>query len=219
MCYALPVTETSHESLADLRFSDLLRAVASKTPSPGGGAVAAAVGALGAALGSMVVAYSVGRKSLAAHTPELESAAIQLTRARELLLLLAEADAAAYSRLNALQKLPENDPKRIAEWSQAVEGALGAPNSMLAACGDLLRLLCKLGPITNPYLKSDLAIAALLTEACARAAAWNVRINLPLVSTDGERMRLDAETDRLVADAVLRAAAIERACAQDAARS
>ncbi|MBX3317427.1 MAG: cyclodeaminase/cyclohydrolase family protein [Phycisphaeraceae bacterium] len=213
------MSETSHESLAELRFSDLLRAVASKTPSPGGGAVAAAVGALGAALGSMVVAYSAGKKSLAAHVPELESAAIQLTRARELLLLLAEADAAAYSRLNALQKLPENHPQRIAEWSQAVEGALGAPNSMLAACGDVLRLMGRLGPITNPYLKSDLAIAALLTEACARAAAWNVRINLPLVSTESERRRLDAETNRLVAEAVLRAAAIERACTPEPTRS
>lgn len=199
-------------SFAAIPFDELLASIGAKTPTPGGGAVASAVGALGAALGSMVVAYSVGKKSLIAHQGELEASVAQLARARELLLLLADADVAAYSTLNALQKLPETDPTRVAGWAGAVAGALHAPRAMLATANDLLRLLEKLQPITNAWLKSDLAIAAVLGEACARSAAWNVKINLPLVLDEGERTRLESETDRAVADARARAGAIERAC-------
>lgn len=199
-------------AFAAIPFDELLASIGAKTPTPGGGAVASAVGALGAALGSMVVAYSVGKKSLAAHQPELEQAIGQLARARELLLLLADADVAAYGTLNTLQKLPETDPARVKGWADAVAGALHAPSAMLAAANDLLRLFEKLRPITNEWLKSDLAIAAVLAEACARAAAWNVKINLPLVSDTVERARIESETDRAVADARTRCAAIERAC-------
>lgn len=217
-CYALFVTNPSQtqpapNSFAAIPFEGLLASIASKTPTPGGGAVASAVGALGSALGSMVVAYSVGKKSLAPHQDELEAAVLHLARARELLLLLADADVAAYGELNALQKLPETDPKRVAGWAAAVEGALAAPSAMLAAANDLLRLLERLRPITNEWLKSDLAIAAVLGEACARSAAWNVRINLPLVTDSAERDRLRGETDRAVGDASARAASIEAACA------
>jgi formiminotetrahydrofolate cyclodeaminase len=216
-CYALIVTNPKQPGpdtspFTALPFERFLDAIGSKTPTPGGGAVASAVGAIGAALGSMVVAYSVEKKSLAAHRPELEAAVVQLARAREVLLLLADADMAAYGALNVLQKLPETDPARVKGWADAVAGALHAPSSMLAAANDLLRLFEKLRPITNEWLKSDLAIAAVLAEACARAAAWNVKINLPLVSEADKRARIESETDRAVADARTRCAAIERAC-------
>lgn len=161
----------------------------------------------------MVVAYSVGKKSLAAHQPALEEGAAQLERARVVLIKLAIADMEAYGTLNALQKLPEGDAKRTAGWASAVAGAIGAPSAMLAASNDLLRLLERLRPITNEWLKSDLAIAAVLAEACARSAAWNVRINLPLLSENAERERVAGETDRAVGDARARAASIEAACA------
>lgn len=202
----------SNPSFAEQTFSDFLASIGAKTPTPGGGAVASAVGALGAALGSMVVSYSAGKKSLAAHQPAIEAGAAQLERARVVLIKLAIADMEAYGALNALQKLPDSDPKRSGAWAGAVAAAVGAPNAMLAAANDLLRLLEKLRPITNEWLKSDLAIAAVLAEACARSAAWNVRINLPLIADDGERARLATGTDRAVADASARCEAIELAC-------
>ncbi len=194
---------------------DLLAAIASKTPAPGGGAVASAVGALGAALGSMVVSYSVGKKSLAPHEPALRDAARRLETSRSLLLALADEDASAFALLTELRGMPEDDAKRVEQEPIARAAVVQAPRSVLAASLDLLRLLETLAPITNRYLRSDLAIAAVLAEATARAAAWNVRINLPMVGDDGQRAGLEAETARMVADARARADGVEVACARE----
>lgn len=198
---------------ADASFGDLLAQIAARTPAPGGGAVASAVGALGAALGSMVVAYSVGKKSLAAHQAELERSAAQLERARTLMLELAASDMRAYALLNELQRLPEDDARRIAEWDAAALACVQTPRALVALAMDLLRLCESLVPITNVHLRSDLAIAAVLAEACARSGAWNVRINLSLVKSPEERGTLEAEIASALADASARCKAIEVACA------
>ncbi len=201
------------DTTATQSFGGLLESVAAKTPAPGGGAVASAVGALGAALGSMVVAYSVGKKSLAEHRGALEDAAGRLDNARTILLALAGEDAAAFALLTQLRALPGSDPRRIEQEPIARAAVVQAPRSVLAASIDLLRLLESLAPITNRHLRSDLAIAAVLGEATARSAAWNVAVNLPLVDDAGERGALESETARMVADARARAARVEAACA------
>src|SRR4051812_31791558 len=154
-------------------FDQFLASVAAKTPAPGGGAVASAVGALAAALAQMVVSYSVGKKALVEHEPRLKEAAAILERARGLLLELAEEDAAAYGTVNELQKLAADDPRR-AGLGAANSASVQVPLAVMAACVDLLRLFETLGPITNKQLRSDLAIAAILAEAAARASRWDV---------------------------------------------
>ncbi len=198
--------------LESMTVGGLLRELSDKTPTPGGGAIAPVVGALGAALAGMVLSYSIGKKSLAEHEPMLIGAGERLGRARTLLLLLAQEDAEAYARLNELMKLAKDDARRIKEMPDAVEGAIGAPRASLAACTDLLRLLETLVGTTNRYLKSDLAIAAALADAGARAAAWNVEINLPLIEDESRRDSLQGELGTALADAKARCASIESAC-------
>jgi formiminotetrahydrofolate cyclodeaminase len=183
-----------------------------KTPSPGGGAVASIVGALAASLGNMVLAYSVGSKKLAKHRSTLEEAQSKLSRARGVLLQLADEDAAAYAHLNATQRLPEDDPRRADELPAAALAATQAPLSVLATCADVLRLLESLVPITNRYLASDLAMAAILADAAACGAHWNVRVNLPLLEELGLHAGIAEEADALRADAGPRRARIEQGC-------
>ncbi|QOI99573.1 MAG: cyclodeaminase/cyclohydrolase family protein [Phycisphaeraceae bacterium] len=159
-----------------MSFHEWLGAVAAKSPTPGGGAVASAVGALSASLAGMVVAYSVGKKSLAAHQDALADAARTLERARALMLALADEDARAYGTVNTLSRLPEGDPGR-AGLASAMEAAVRAPMATIAASVDLLRLMLRLAPITNTHLHSDLGIAADLALASARSSLWNVRVN------------------------------------------
>src|SRR5690606_17991592 len=158
-----------------------LEALGARTPTPGGGAVASLVGAVSAALGRMVLAYSVGRKTPDEERAELERAAAALERASGLLLELAEEDAAAYGLVSELMKLPEGDERRAREYAAAVAAAVQAPLATCAACCDLLRLLESLAGRTNRRLDSDLAIAAILAEAGAKAGGWNVRVNLPML--------------------------------------
>jgi len=159
--------------LPSLTLGGLLAAIAAKTPAPGGGAVASITGALA----QMVLSYSLGKKSLAPHEAELAQAMHVLGNARGLLLGLADEDAAAYGAVNELGRLPETDPRRIAEYPLAVEASVQVPLATAAACVDLLRLFARLAGITNRQLRSDLAIAAILCDAAVRASRWNVLVN------------------------------------------
>ena len=199
-------------SLRSLPLGEFLDSISAKTPAPGGGAVASATGALAASLGQMVVSFSLGKKSLAAHEPALSRAAAVLARTSTLLLELAEEDAAAYTLVNQLSKLPESDPRRIKEWPAAVAAAVNVPRAVVGACCDLLRLLESLHPITNPHLRSDLAIAAILAESAARGAWWNVKVNLPLLPTPEARITLEQELQSLLQDAHVRTQRLEHAC-------
>lgn len=167
--------------LQDLQFGALLDQIAAKSPAPGGGAVAAAAGALAAALAQMAVNYSLGRKDLAAHQPALEAALPTLERARWLLLTLASEDITAYEALNAAMKQPKDNPDRAESIATAALAATEPPLALIAACADLLRLFVSLNDKTNPHLRSDLAIAAVLAEAAARASRWNVVVNTALL--------------------------------------
>jgi formiminotetrahydrofolate cyclodeaminase len=206
-------TPAAPETLA---FSDLLDAVAAKSPAPGGGFVASAVGALAAALGQMVLAYSLGRKSLAEHESHNAEVDRRLLQTRLLLLQLAKEDAAAYEIVNELQRLPEDDARRAKELPGAAMAATQIPLAVAAACTDLLRLCESLTGTTNPWLRSDLAIAAVLAEAGARACRWNVAINLSLLDDCGVaepvRERLLPDLDKSLIDARQRLVRIEDAC-------
>jgi formiminotetrahydrofolate cyclodeaminase len=199
-------------SLGETRFSDFLEQVAAKTPTPGGGAVASAVGAIAAALAGMVVSYSLGKKSLAAHQDALAQAAATLSKARTVMLQLAEEDAASYRVVNELMKLPETDARRRVEWDSAVAAAVQAPMAVAAAATDLLRHFVALAPITNRMLRSDLAIAAVLAEATVRAALWNVEINASLLADRAETMN---RARRLVESGRELLGRVEEVCGQE----
>jgi methenyltetrahydrofolate cyclohydrolase len=199
-------------SFADLSVRDFLSQTAAKQPTPGGGAVAGVCGALAAALAQMVVSYSLGKKNLAEHQPMLADAAKRLERARVMLLELADEDAAAYGLVNELMKLPESDARRVAELPAAQRASIAVPMSVGACATDVLRLMRELLGKSNAHLRSDLAIAAVLAEATARAAAWNVQINLGAIVDGGERERTWAAAKESVALAKGLAGEIEAAC-------
>ena len=86
-----------------MKLSDFLEKVAAKTPTPGGGSVSAAVGAMGAALGVMTARYSE------APDPERE-----LDQLKNEFLALVDSDAEAYGQVNSAMALPKDsdDTKR-----------------------------------------------------------------------------------------------------------
>ncbi len=194
-----PASTPAPESAPALTFEAYLASIAAKTPTPGGGAVASAVGALSAALAGMVVSYSVGKKSLAAHEPWLSDVQKRLARARAVMLTLAKEDEAAYGLVNTLMKLPAGDARREQEMPGAVRAAVQVPTAVIAASVDLLRLYVELAQRSNAMLRSDLGIAAELALATARSSLWNVRINagsLPLAEQPPVLATCDALIDQ-----------------------
>ncbi len=179
------------DEFKDRTFGDLLEAIAARTPAPGGGAVAALVAAMAAALARMVVRYGQADPASLRVLEDLGAAAVRL----------ADDDAAAFTRLSGLFKLDRADQVRLAQWPGAVAAAIAAPQGVMDASLDILRLLERLSASANPRLAGDLAIAAILAQAAAEAAALNVRANLPLLADRAEADRLAEQTDELLEEA------------------
>lgn len=199
------------ESFSDLTLKCFIDRVAAKTPAPGGGAVASAVGAIASALANMVVSYSLGKKNLAEHDALHQSAALRLARASSIMMTLADEDAAAYSLVNELSKLAEDDPRRRVQYPEALLTAAQIPLAVAAASVDVLRLLHELADKTNRYLRSDLAIAAVLADATARSSKWNVMINVPGLPAE-DAARIQAELKHLLSESERLSREVENRC-------
>jgi formiminotetrahydrofolate cyclodeaminase len=199
-------------NLAEIPLGQLLEQIGAKVPVPGGGVVACSAAAMAAALAQMVVAYSLGKKNLLDHQPRLEGAIKRLENARKLFLQLAEEDAIAYALVNELGKLPESDERRKKEYEPAIKACIQVPQATMAACCDVLRLCEELAPITNRYLHSDLAIAAVLADGACRASIWNVRVNAALLPDHPGRSDLVEKASKLAEECSKRRETVEKAC-------
>ena len=169
-----------------------LDAAAAKQPAPGGGSVTALAGALAASMGEMVVNYSVGKKSLSQHEPDLKQALAELNRARGLLLRLMAEDQAAYETLTAIRKLPETAADRQSQFEVALLACIRAPQTMGATALAVLELSDRIADKVNHYLLSDLAVCAELAMATLRCAVYNVRVNLGDLTDPEDRRKIEA---------------------------
>jgi glutamate formiminotransferase / formiminotetrahydrofolate cyclodeaminase len=162
--------------------SGFVSAVASSSPTPGGGSVVALVGALGAALAQMVAGLTAGRKKYAAVDAEMREIALAAAALGNTLSALVERDARAYGAVADAYKLPKEPQAAAATRSEAIAAALlGAaevPLETARACAKVAELAAALAQRGNTNAVSDAGVAALLAEAACRGAAYNVRINV-----------------------------------------
>jgi len=157
--------------LRSITLGEYLERLAAAVPVPGGGAVAGVTLAQANALGSMVVGYAIGKPKFAAHDAVHRSAHAAFEAGRARAIALAEDDARAYAALNALWRLPKDDPGR-AGFASAVLAAIAAPEATVVLAHDTVGELAKLCGTTSPSLASDLRIALDLAAAAALAAQF-----------------------------------------------
>ncbi len=205
------MTTESTPNLAAQTVGGFLESLSAKAPTPGGGAAAAITGATACATAGMVLSYSIDKKSLAEHRGFNQDAKARLDELGAMFLQLAEDDAAGYGVLNTMWKLDKDHPDRVAGWDAAVAGAIEPPRVMLSRAVELLELCNELIATTNRQLKSDLGVAAVLGQAAARSAAWNIRINIPLLPEPSHAGWNEA-VDRMLAMASELCETIEKGC-------
>lgn len=186
-----------------LPVAEFLDRLSDRTPTPGGGAVAAAAGALACAMGRMVAAYSVGKKTPEAVRGRVESAGDKLGRLDEMLRRMIAEDAVAYSHMTSV------DRSDVSAHQAAVIAAVSVPLGIAAAVSEALEVLVDLKVDASRYLLSDLGVAAVMADATARSAAYSVRINLPEVADPATRDRLADDIRRIVERCDRRRAEIE----------
>lgn len=178
-----------------------LCAAAAKQPTPGGGSVAALVGALAASMGEMTLNYTVGKKGTETHDVHLREVLGQMSQIRAELLQLMAADQHAYATLTAARKLAPG-AERDAQFSNALAASIDGPRRMAAAMLRLLSLSQQIVAIANRYLLSDLAVCGDLAMAALRCAVYNIRANLPDLTDPAARRAIERDADEVLATAV-----------------
>jgi formiminotetrahydrofolate cyclodeaminase len=170
--------------------------VAARTPSPGGGSVAASVGALAAALARMTVEYTAGKKQYAEHEGRLRELLDELRRAGDMFGELMAEDMAAYERYAAARKSGD-----AAEQARATATAVAVPMEIAAVAEAVVARLDAAKGFLNPALCSDVQVAAILAEATAASAVITARGNLGSLPDPAEARTLAGRLDSLLAQA------------------
>lgn len=163
--------------------------LASRSPEPGGGSVSALVGALGAALVSMVGNLTLGKDKYAEVQDRIEELLKSSERIRSELQDLIQKDTEVYARVSAAFKLPleseEQKEERRARVQEALKEATEVPFLITEKCLEVARLSLTAAEIGNVGAVSDAGVAALLAEAAAQSGALNVKININSIEDRG----------------------------------
>ena len=178
---------------------EFLDAVAQRAPTPGGGSVAGAVGALACALARMVAAYSIGKNTNPSVRDRTESVLDRLRRADEILRSLVTQDTVAYAAMSAAAKAAPENPATKSAYQDAVLAAVAVPMETAAVASHTLAAMDEWKEFANRRLLSDLGAAAVLAEAAARASWYMVAVNLPELVDAATRTRLRGHIAEAVA--------------------
>jgi glutamate formiminotransferase/formiminotetrahydrofolate cyclodeaminase len=169
-------------SLAKMKLREFCNETLSDSPAPGGGSVAALMGALGASLGGMVANLSAGKRGWDDKLEYFSNWAVKAQQLKDELLSLVDEDTAAFNRVMDAFALPkessEEKAARAAAIEQSTKYAAETPLKVMETASKSYELLAEMAERGNPASVSDVGVGALATRACIEGAALNVRINL-----------------------------------------
>lgn len=168
--------------LQELTIHEFIQELASDSPAPGGGSVAALCGALGSALVSMVSRLTLGKEKYRENWGTMEKVQNEGDQLAKNFLALMEEDTDAFNLFMAARKLPkstdEEKAKRDAAILEASKKTALVPLRTMKACEQLASLARSAVLSGNPNAVTDAGTAALLARSACIAASYNVRINL-----------------------------------------
>lgn len=200
------MSDGQSSGLVDMTVRGFVEETASESPAPGGGSVAALVGALGAGLGTMVANLSAHKRGWDDRWEEFSEWAQKGLAFCDRLLELVDEDTHAFNAVIAANRLPEgSETEKIAKQSaieQANKNAMLAPLKVMEAAFDSMTVMKAMAEIGNPNSVSDAGVAALCARTAIMGAYMNVKINAPGVSDKdwvhgtlerGERIQSEAQ--------------------------
>ncbi len=167
--------------LADMKLTEFADQTASESPAPGGGSVSAYVGALGAALATMVANLSAHKKGWDDRWEEFSSWAETGESYKSRLLYLVDEDTRAFNRIISAMGLPKSNEEERALREKAIQEAtriaMEVPFAVMEASYGSLDVIEAMVQTGNPNSVSDAGVAALCARASVMGAFMNVRIN------------------------------------------
>ena len=176
--------------------------LASGAPTPGGGSAAAVMGAMGAALVSMVCNVTIGKKGHEAVDAEMKSVRTESEGVRRRLTAMVAADVAAFDGLMAAYRLPkqsdEDKSRRAAAIELNLRAATESPLHCARACAEVIALAKRAAVCGFLGVISDAGVGVLAAHAALRSAALNVYINVPSLKDRAFASLATAEIEKLL---------------------
>jgi len=182
--------------IKDTEVEPFLVALASHSATPGGGSAAAIIGAMGAALVSMVCNLTIGKKKYAEVEAEMKQVLGKAEALREKLTGMIEDDVKAFDAVMGAYGMPKETEADKAARDKAIQTALKQATDVPLACAHAAREVIDLAAIAsdkgNLNVISDAGVGVLAGYAALRSAALNVLTNARMI------------TDKAFADAKLK---------------
>lgn len=179
--YILEDAKPRGKRLVDMTLTEFAEETASESPAPGGGSIAAYMGALGAALSTMVANLSAHKPGWDDRWKEFSDYAERGHALMAKLLALVDEDTAAFNKIMAVFSMPKSTPEEKAARAEALEAATlyatEVPLRTMEASYDVFDYAEAMAREGNPASVSDAAVGALAARAAVVGALLNVRIN------------------------------------------
>ena len=188
--------------LIDLTVKDFSEETSRESPAPGGGTIAAYMGALGAALGTMVANLSSHKAGWDARWEEFSNWADKGQQIQAELLVLVDEDTEAFNRIMDAFGLPKGTDEEKALRSAAIQEATlfatQVPLHTMQASFKVFELCKAMAEEGNPNSVSDAGVGILAARAAVLGAGLNVKINASGLKDRETADKLVAEANELI---------------------
>jgi len=178
----LKMESSSKKSLLKMNLLQFCNETLSDSPAPGGGSVAALMGALGVSLGGMVANLSAGKRGWDDKLNYFSDWAVKAQQLKDELLFLVDEDTAAFNKVMDAFALPKDSTEEKAARSAAIQlaskYATEIPLRVMETAFKSYQILAEMAAKGNPASISDVGVGLLALRAGINGAAMNVKINL-----------------------------------------
>ncbi|MGN0239623.1 MAG: glutamate formimidoyltransferase [Paludibacteraceae bacterium] len=194
--------QAAKEHLIRMTCKDFANETASESAAPGGGSISAYMGALGAALATMVANLSAHKRGWDERWEEFSKVAEEGQVVMNELLHLVDEDTAAFNKIMDVFAMPKTTPEEKAARAEAMEAATlyatQVPLRTMKAANRAFPVIMAMAQKGNPASASDAGVGALAARAAVRGADMNVRINAAGLKNREVAEALIAEAAELV---------------------
>jgi len=204
----LKMEAAAKKSLLKLNLRQFCNETLSDSPAPGGGSVAALMGALGVSLGGMVANLSAGKRGWDDKLKYFSDCAVKAQQLKDELLFLVDEDTAAFNKVMDAFSLPKDSAEEKAARSAAIQLATAyaaeVPLRVMEMAFKSYQILAEMAERGNPASISDVGVGVLAVRACIEGAAKNVRINLKGLKDEKLKSVLSDKVQKITSDSEAR---------------
>ena len=198
------IESAAKKSLLKMNLRQFCNETLRDSPAPGGGSVAALMGALGVSLGGMVANLSAGKRCWDDKLYYFSDRAVKAQRLKDELLLLVDEDTAAFNKVMDAFALPKDSAEEKTARSAAIQAAnkhaAEIPLRVMQTAFKSYEILMEMAKKGNPASISDVGVGLLAVRACIGGAAMNVRINLAALKDEKSKSTLLKELQQIGAE-------------------